>query len=48
MLLDAAPGIHSEVLPGIGHMPQLEAPDHLVDILSRFRDRATHDAPSTP
>jgi pimeloyl-ACP methyl ester carboxylesterase len=48
LLLDAAPGIHSEVLPGIGHMPQLEAPDRLLDILLRFRDPATRDTPSTP
>lgn len=43
MLLDAAPGIHSEVLPDIGHMPQLEDPEQLLQLLLRFRERTVDD-----
>jgi len=38
-LLDALPGVHNEVLPGIGHLPQLENPARLVELLGEFTPR---------
>ena len=36
ILIDALPGLHNEVLPGVGHMPQLEAPARLIELLNDF------------
>ena len=36
IVIDALPGVHYEVLKGIGHMPQLETPARLVELLSDF------------
>ena len=33
---EAIPGSRLEVFPGVGHMPQLEAPGHFVAVLERF------------
>jgi pimeloyl-ACP methyl ester carboxylesterase len=35
-LIDAVPGLRNEVLRGVGHMPQLETPDRLVELLNGF------------
>jgi pimeloyl-ACP methyl ester carboxylesterase len=35
-LLDVMPGLRSEVLLGVGHMPQLETPARLVELLNGF------------
>jgi pimeloyl-ACP methyl ester carboxylesterase len=36
VLIDALPGLHNEVLPGVGHMPQLETPARLVQLVTDF------------
>ena len=36
IVIDALPGVRYEVLKGIGHMPQLETPARLVELLSDF------------
>jgi pimeloyl-ACP methyl ester carboxylesterase len=35
-LIDAVPGLRNEVLRGVGHMPQLETPTRLVELLGDF------------
>jgi pimeloyl-ACP methyl ester carboxylesterase len=35
-LIDAVPGLRNEVLLGVGHMPQLETPARLVELLNGF------------
>jgi pimeloyl-ACP methyl ester carboxylesterase len=35
-ILDAVPGSELELLPGIGHCPQVEAPDRFTDLLIAF------------
>jgi pimeloyl-ACP methyl ester carboxylesterase len=35
-VLDAVPGARLELLPGIGHCPQVEAPERLTELLVEF------------
>lgn len=35
-MVAAVPGLRTEVLPGIGHMPRLEAPARLVELVNEF------------
>jgi pimeloyl-ACP methyl ester carboxylesterase len=35
-ILDAVPGSQLELMPGIGHCPQVEAPDRFTDVLVAF------------
>jgi pimeloyl-ACP methyl ester carboxylesterase len=44
----AIPGSHLEVLPGIGHFPQSEAPDRFVAVLTDFLDTTTPAAGRGP
>lgn len=39
-LIDALPGVRFELLDGVGHMPQVEAPTRLVELLTRFPSTA--------
>jgi pimeloyl-ACP methyl ester carboxylesterase len=42
-----APHGHSEVIPGCGHMPQLELPDELFRLIDAFNPLRTDDEAST-
>ncbi|MHB8657399.1 MAG: alpha/beta fold hydrolase [Solirubrobacteraceae bacterium] len=44
-VLSAVPGSRLEVLPGIGHCPQVEAPERLVELLLGFDEEAALAAP---
>jgi 3-oxoadipate enol-lactonase len=35
-MADGIPGARLEVIPGAGHSPQFESPDHWIDVLERF------------
>jgi pimeloyl-ACP methyl ester carboxylesterase len=43
-VLDAVPGSRLEVLPGVGHCPQIEAPDRFAELLLEFSDEVAAGA----
>lgn len=45
-ILDAVPGSRLELLPGVGHCPQVEAPERFSELLTGFL--AEHGSPATP
>jgi len=45
---DAVPNARVEMLPGVGHVPMLEAPETTSEVLLRFTATATGTPPVIP